>query len=196
MVVHPAVSQVREIIQQCTPLSTQSWEALQPLVKIRSVEKGGMIVREGQYYDMEFFVLEGIVRGFYESHDGHEANVIFMIAPETASHWASRTVEGKSLIGYQAMKPAILAEVHNKDFEGLMRQYADVRQFAFNVVFQGLQYKTMRERQLLTTSAETRYRSFLKLYPGLEQEIPHYHIASYLGITPVQLSRIRSALAQ
>jgi len=191
-----ALYQVRDIIEQCTPLSTQSWEALQPMLITRTVEKGDMIVREGQYYDMEFFLLKGIVRGFYETFDGQEANVVFMVAPDTAAHWSSRTVEGKSIIGYQAMKPSIVAEVHNQEFAELMRRYSDIREFAFSVVFRGLQYKTMRERQLLTTSAEARYRSFLELYPGLENEIPHYHIASYLGITPVQLSRIRTALAQ
>ena len=196
MTLHDQALQVRNIIEKCTPLSTQSWEALSPLLRLRRIEKGDMIVREGQYYDMEIFVLDGIVRGFYASPDGQEANVVFVIGPDTAAHWGSRTAQGKSLIGYQAMKTTMIAEVHNEAFGNLMRQYSDIREFAFNVVFQGLQFKTMRERQLLTTSAETRYRSFLELYPGLEQEIPHYHIASYLGIRPVQLSRIRSSLAQ
>ena len=63
-------SQVRDIIAQCTPLSTQSWEALLPLLKIRTIANGDMIVREGQYYDMEIFPLKGIIRCFYETFDG------------------------------------------------------------------------------------------------------------------------------
>lgn len=193
---HALLLKVRDIVAQDKPLSTQSWEALLPLLKVRHLDKGELVVREGQYYEHEIFILEGILRGYYDAYDGQEANVVFMMAPDTAAHWASRTIDGKSIISYQAMKPAIVAEVHNKPFEELIRRYSDIREFAFGVVFRGLQYKTMRERQLLTTTAEARYLAFLELYPGLEKEIPHYHIASYIGVTPVQLSRIRTGLLQ
>jgi len=52
--------------------------------------------------------------------------------------------------------------------------------------------KERRETQLIMLNASERYRAFREEYPGLEQRIPQYHIASYLGITPVQLSRIRA----
>lgn len=53
--------------------------------------------------------------------------------------------------------------------------------------------KEMKERLLLMNTAEERYLQFLKEFPGLEKRVPQYHIASYLGITPVSLSRIRSS---
>ena len=51
--------------------------------------------------------------------------------------------------------------------------------------------KEIREIRLVTLSAEERYELFLNEYPGLEHRIPWYYIASFLGITPVALSRIR-----
>ncbi len=51
--------------------------------------------------------------------------------------------------------------------------------------------KELREKEFLLDSAKTRYQRFLQEYPGLAQRIPQYHIASYLGITDVALSRIR-----
>lgn len=54
--------------------------------------------------------------------------------------------------------------------------------------------KEKRERELPMLSAEERYRQFLAQYKHLENRIPQYHIASYLGITPVTLSRIRRKL--
>jgi CRP-like cAMP-binding protein len=182
---------VHGISAQNRSLSPLSWEMLAPLLRLKRLEKGDFVVKEGQYYDHEVFVLSGIIRGYYAAYDGQEANVIFLVGPDTAAHWASRTVDGKSIISYQALKPTVIAEVDNKKFEALIQQFPDIREFAFGVVFKGLQYKTLRERQLLTTSAEARYLAFRDLYPTLEAEIPHYHIASYLGITPVQLSRIR-----
>ncbi|MDH3326953.1 MAG: hypothetical protein OEM38_09590 [Gammaproteobacteria bacterium] len=54
--------------------------------------------------------------------------------------------------------------------------------------------KERRETQLIMFDASTRYHAFLEEFRGLEKRIPQYHIASYLGITPVQLSRIRSSI--
>lgn len=56
--------------------------------------------------------------------------------------------------------------------------------------------KEKKELELLKSSAEERYLHFLTDYPGLVQRVPQYHIASYLGITPESLSRIRSKLAK
>ena len=52
-------------------------------------------------------------------------------------------------------------------------------------------FKEAREKELLLDSLEVRYQRFLKKFPGLAQKIPQYHIASYLGVTDVGLSRIR-----
>jgi CRP-like cAMP-binding protein len=52
--------------------------------------------------------------------------------------------------------------------------------------------KENREKEFLLDNAETRYKNFLREYPKLEQRIKQHHIASYLGITPVALSRIRN----
>jgi CRP-like cAMP-binding protein len=55
-------------------------------------------------------------------------------------------------------------------------------------------FKEMREKEFLLDSLETRYRRFLKDYPSLTDRIPQYHIASYLGVTDVALSRIRKKI--
>jgi len=62
------------------------------------------------------------------------------------------------------------------------------------IVERELEYKTQKEI-LLTKNAEERYMTFREMYPGLEKFISQYHIASYLGITSVSLSRIRKNLA-
>jgi CRP-like cAMP-binding protein len=54
--------------------------------------------------------------------------------------------------------------------------------------------KERREATLLLDDAKTRYLNFLEEYPGLETRLKQYHIASYLGITPVSLSRVRAQL--
>jgi CRP-like cAMP-binding protein len=70
-------------------------------------------------------------------------------------------------------------------FEGLERIARKLAENYFMV-------KEQREIELVLLDASQRYRLFQQEYPGLENRIPQYHIASYLGITPTQLSRIRA----
>ena len=56
--------------------------------------------------------------------------------------------------------------------------------------------KEKRESEFLSDDAETRYRKFRERFPGMEERIRQYHIASYLGITPVALSRIRKKMRE
>ena len=57
------------------------------------------------------------------------------------------------------------------------------------------QKKEVREIQIVLNNATERYEFFRQEHPGLENKIPQYHIASYLGVTPIQLSRIRAKMA-
>jgi hypothetical protein len=57
-------------------------------------------------------------------------------------------------------------------------------------------FKEAREKELLLDSLEVRYQRFVKNFPGLAQKIPQYHIASYLGVTDVALSRVRKKISQ
>ncbi len=73
----------------------------------------------------------------------------------------------------------------------LYKNYAPWKDFLIAILTKGYIKKEKREWELLQLSAEERYRRFLKEYPGLERRIKQHYIATYLGITPVALSRIR-----
>jgi CRP-like cAMP-binding protein len=73
----------------------------------------------------------------------------------------------------------------------LARQYPAWRTFGTRVLERLLVTKAEREYELLGLDAEERYRAFSERYPGLEARVAGKHIASYLGITPVHLSRLR-----
>ena len=73
-------------------------------------------------------------------------------------------------------------------------KFKEVSSFIQKLTFEYLEQKQDREIRLLSEEAMANYLLFRKMFPKLENNIQHYHIASYLGITPTQLSRLRKKL--
>jgi CRP-like cAMP-binding protein len=90
----------------------------------------------------------------------------------------------------------VVAEFNTDQFSALRYKHESLMSYGNVIVERELEYKTQREILLLTKNAEERYKTFREMYPGLENYISQYHIASYLGITPVSLSRIRNTMVK
>jgi len=95
----------------------------------------------------------------------------------------------------QALEDASLLVVDYHRWQNLYRSHTCWMNLLFVLIEKGYMKKEARERELLIFSAEERYRSFLSEYPDLEKRIKQHLIASYLGITPVALSRIRKEMS-
>ncbi len=93
----------------------------------------------------------------------------------------------------EAMEDAVVIEIAYDLLEELMDRSHMWEQFVRKSVERLYIRKEARERELLYLSAMERYRAFLLKYPGMDKRIPQYHIASYLGISPVSLSRLLHA---
>jgi len=95
----------------------------------------------------------------------------------------------------QALEDASLLVVDYHRWQNLFQGHNCWMNLLFALVEKGYMKKEARERELLILSAEERYRSFLYEYPDIEKRIKQHLIASYLGITPVALSRIRKEMS-
>jgi CRP-like cAMP-binding protein len=142
----------------------------------------------------EVFIVRGILRGFYRSYDGAEVNVAFYTENNVLPPHYFRTKKGLSNLNIQALSDVVVASFNTERFSALRYKHESLMKYGNIIVERELEYKTEREILLLTKNAEERYRSFREMYPGLETHISQYHVASYLGITPVSLSRIRKSL--
>jgi len=78
--------------------------------------------------------------------------------------------------------------------EAKMQSNKDLETFGFKVMMQDAYKRAEREKILLTASGIEKLEWFRKSYPNLENEIPHYYIASFLGMTPTSLSRLRAII--
>lgn len=183
-------------IDGISALTDEAWKDLQEILFMAEVMEGGYFVRERGKTADEVFVLEGIFRGFYHSFEGEEVNVAFFPGNSVLPPHYIRTRDNVSQLNIQALSEVVYVGFNAAQFTSLRYRHECLMKYGNIIVEQELAYKTGREILLLTKTAEERYLAFRELYPHLENSISQYHIASYLGITPVSLSRIRRKLAR
>jgi len=183
-------------IDKISPISQKIWDELKAILSIRELKKDEFIVKEYQQFNLEIFVYKGVIRGFYESDSGDEINVSFYQDNELVCPYFARVKSEKSIINLQAITPALIVETKQDTMKKLRHKYMELIKYSSLVVENELARKTQHEIFLLKKSAEERYMMFHKMYPHLENRISQYHIASYLGITPVSLSRLRKNLTK
>ncbi len=154
-------------------------------------EKEEILHRPGEIAKNVFFICSGVVRFYYISEDGKEYNKSFSQENQFAGAIQYTSQPEPSRFYIEALEPTQTLAI---SLQGLSRLYQQSLPWANlgRLQMENLAVKKAnREASFLLDSAEQRYKSLLEQEPGLVQRLPLYHIASFLGITDVALSRIR-----
>ncbi|WP_341836706.1 Crp/Fnr family transcriptional regulator [Chitinophaga pollutisoli] len=182
---------LRHFLDNLTPLSPATWDNVRPLFRARTLEKGDYFIWEGQHAREIGFLVEGVIRAFYRNVQGQEYNKHFFTPPCFIGGYASIITGQPNLIQQEALTDCRLLVAPADDFQQLLYTCGDLERMARILAERFFVAKEQREIEIVQLAAEERYRLFRERFPALEASIPQYHIASYLGITPTQLSRIR-----
>lgn len=158
------------------------------------LKKGEFFLKEGEVNNKLGFVVEGLVRYFVYKND-EEATLEFSKEGEFIAEYQSFLNQTESIQAIQAIEDTTLLVT---DFEGLQSIYNKTKNgnLIGRIIIEYRFGHLMR--QLLSIymhNPEERYLHFLKTFPDLVQRIPQYYIASYVGVKPESLSRIRKRLA-
>ena len=133
----------------------------------------------------------GIIRAFYRSNEAVEYNKHFFVNPCFIGGYASLITGAPNQIIQQALTDCSVQVASFAAIQNLYPTCSDLERGARILAERFFVHKEQREIEIVLLNADKRYQIFQKDFPQLEQQIPQYHIASYLGITPTQLSRIR-----
>lgn len=164
---------------------TQSFHAM-------SLPKGAYIAREGEKSWKLAFVQKGVMRAFFRNNAGKEYNKTFFSEGHFVGAYSSLITGQENLINIQCLTPCEVLIADYKEITKYYVQYARFEEFGRKIAEYKFVLKEKREIELVTLNASERYEIFKKEHAGLENRIPQYHIASYLGISATQLSRIRA----
>ena len=170
-------------------------EQLTDCIKTKSVQKDEFLLRQGEVCKMTFFVEQGLLR-FYALNENGKSDIL-QFAPENwlvsdrgsvyfnePSHYFIDAVENSTVVLIDSDFIDRISEV-----SPLFRKYNE------RLLHNHIRHLNKRVSLLLGASAKTRYLDFIKLHPEVLLRVPQWMVASYLGITPESLSRVRRDLA-
>lgn len=160
---------------------------------VKSIPKGEYYIRAGEIPKTFAFVSSGLFRYVYIDDDGRQFTKAFMPEFSILSSYSAMLQKTPSHYYIEALEPSNIVTFSYSSWLILKETNRCWDRFLIAMLEKGYMKKESRERELLLLSAEDRYRIFLDEYPSLESRVKQHMIASYLGITPESLSRIKKS---
>ena len=188
--------QLRDHIKNHIPLSNIEFEAICRVMERASFKKREALVTAGSSCEHFYFVLSGSLRTYTTDDRGHEH--IFHLAFEdwwTADLFSFITGD-VAFFSIEALENTEVLSIHRDDYEVLLSNYPKFERF-FRLLMQNAYVASQkRTMDIMSLSAEKRYLDLVRRYPKMELRVAQHHIASFLGITPEALSRIKRSLIE
>lgn len=172
-------------------LQPTPWDLFKPWFKPMKVSAKTTLLQEGQVSRTMYFIEKGCLRTWIND-DGKEITTQFFFEGEAVSSIESFRTGQPSAYSIESLEPTILQSISQHDFQALMETSPELKKQLEEHLFRRL---TQAQQQLYTNlrnSPQQRYEELMMRNPHIVQRVPQHYIASYLGITPVSLSRIRN----
>ncbi|ACU07860.1 cAMP-binding proteins - catabolite gene activator and regulatory subunit of cAMP-dependent protein kinases [Flavobacteriaceae bacterium 3519-10] len=175
----------REAVNQCSNFYVH-----------KTVAKNEFLLRDGEVCTGTYFVEKGLLRMYSIDKNGKEH--IIQFAPEKwlISDRSSLHFNEKSRYYIEAVEESEVLVLGNDFFSGINQQFPGTSGNNDLLLQKHIRNLQNRVNSLLADTAEERYLNFIKMYPDILQRVPQWMVASYLGITPESLSRVRKELAR
>ncbi len=190
------MQQIRDYFERITPMSDQEWDFFSSRLVRQSFAKKAIVLKAGEVEKYLSFAESGMLRYFLRrgKDELEELTYDFSFAGEFASGYSSFVTQLPAQFYVESLTPVTLWRI---SFEDLQEVYVHTRvgdrigRYAAEQLFLE---KAKRELSFLAESAEERYLNLLTGQPQLIRQIPLKYLASYIGVTPQALSRIRKRI--
>ena len=188
-------TQIIQSIKSLVPLNGEEEEAFFKILEVKKFNKKEFLLQEGQVCNKVSFVNNGCMRLFYNV-EGVENTVQFFFGNSWYTDYTSFLTGKPTIENMQALENCEVVQFKKEDLYRLYELYPIFdrvgRVFAENAFL-----SLSRLNQMLTNETpEQRYLNLLKQRPEIVQQIPQHYIASYLGVKPESLSRIRKRISK
>lgn len=190
------IQNLKNYLQKQAGVSLEHIEQLQDLIVNKTFEKGEMLLEKGEVSSYVYFVEEGLLRFFSISKEGKEH--IIQFAPEGwfVTERNSICYNEPSEYYIDACERTTVVLLNQKFIDKASELSPQFRSYNERLLQNHIRQLQKRINLLIGANAEERYLEFINLYPNLMLRVPQWMIASYLGITPESLSRVRKNLVK
>lgn len=178
-------------IKTTTTIPQAEEEKFCALLFTKYIKKGEDFISAGQVPKTIGFVKTGFFRYYYSNEEGIEFTKGFFVESTILSSYSAILENRPSYFSIQALEDSVIEIVNYDAFHQLFTCHPCWNEFLVKLLQKAYIIKEEREREFLLLDAEQRYKSFRARFPNLEHRVKQQIIASYLGIAPESLSRIR-----
>ena len=187
-----ALDELKDILRALAAMPGKNLSVLDDLCSVKQYKKKDLLLRSGHIPLYSGYIAQGAFREYYTDKNGREYNKAFCFKGDFTGSYYDLHLQEPSLVTIEALADSTVVLINHKEYQQLVQSDPFWLKISHTLVHNLLMKKFEKELQLLTLTAAERYELLQKRYPELEQLVPSYHIASYLGITPISLSRIRA----
>ncbi len=187
--------QIIQSIKSIVSLSKAEEGAFTKVLEVKQFKKKDFLLREGQLCDRISFINSGCMRLFYNV-EALENTVQFFFADSWYTDYASFLTERPAVENMQALEPSEVVQFKKTDLYKLYDQYPIFDRVGRVMAENAFLSISKLNQMLANEEPEQRYLNLLKQRPELVEKIPQHYIASYLGIKPESLSRIRKRITE
>lgn len=186
-------TKLAKLFQISGNLSKNTLDEFFSLLTIKTIGKGIDIVIKGNRDTKEYFLLDGILREYTYNENADEVTLNFYVEESFILPNFCRTNEDISLLSMQALSFTTIAEIEASEHERYRNCNREFSNTSAIIIAQLFKIKLQRQIAIASLPGIEKLAQFRKDFPGLENRVTHLYIASYLGITNVSLSRLRSS---
>lgn len=161
------------------------------LFSVRKLLPRQYLLAQGEICRYETYVCEGFLRSFYIDDNGNEHTLHFALKDWWITELSSFLRRERASRNIVALEQSVVLQIDLQKREELLCKVPKMERFWRILNEQASMAQEQRILNNISMSGLERYQALLKTYPGIEQRLPQKHIASFLGMTPVFLSKIR-----
>jgi CRP-like cAMP-binding protein len=181
-------------IKYCINLNPEEVDRVKLLFKEKFIKKGDFFLAEGKICKHVGFIIKGLMR-YYIDHDGEDKTYAFAQEGNFVCNNESFISQTPSTKVIQALEDCEIMQISHADLQIFYKSISEGERFG-RLVIEQVFIQTLQDlSSFYTDTPEQRYEIFLKKHPDLQQRVSQYHIASYMGVKPQSLSRIRKRIS-
>lgn len=184
-----------EYIDEYISLESDEIDILASLTRTKRVRRRQFLAEQGEICRYENFVVEGCLRCYHLDEDGKEHVVQFAVEDWWISDMQSFLTQSPAHFNVDSVEPSVVIQFGYKELQELFRRVPKFERF-FRLIIQNAFIATQKRIVAsYSKDAGKRYIEFKNRYPDIEKRVPQYMVASYLGISPEFLSKIRRRIS-